>query len=45
MLLYPDVQRRAHEELDRVIGRDSLPTFDDLPNLPYISAILAETLR
>lgn len=36
---------KAREELDRVVGRDRLPTFEDKPNLPYVSAILEEVLR
>lgn len=38
MLLNPDAQRRAHEELDRTIGRERVPTFDDLPNLSFLRA-------
>ncbi|KAI5115858.1 hypothetical protein M0805_003824 [Coniferiporia weirii] len=45
MVLYPDVQRRAQEELNRVIGKDNLPSMEDKPNLPYINAICSETLR
>lgn len=26
MALYPDVQKKAQDEIDRVIGRDRLPT-------------------
>ncbi|KAK4208371.1 Fumitremorgin C synthase [Rhypophila decipiens] len=36
---------KAQAELDKVVGKDRLPTFDDLPNLPYVRAITAETLR
>ncbi|KAI9172653.1 fungal-specific transcription factor domain-containing protein [Paramyrothecium foliicola] len=36
---------KAQNELDRVVGRDRLPSFDDRPSLPYISAILEEVLR
>lgn len=32
---YPEVQKKAQEELDRVIGRDRLPTVEDEKNLPY----------
>ena len=47
MLLYPDVQRRAHEELDRVLGREPtrLPDFGDVDSLPYITAMAKEVLR
>jgi cytochrome P450 len=36
---------KAQEELDKVVGRDRLPTFDDLPQLDYVRAVVAETLR
>ncbi|KAG1808629.1 cytochrome P450 [Suillus subaureus] len=45
MMLYPDVQKRAQEEIEAVIGTDQLPTFEDRPSLPYVDAILRETLR
>lgn len=45
MLLYPEVLREAREELDRVIGRGRLPDFTDRDSLPYITAIVKETLR
>jgi hypothetical protein len=45
LVLYPQVQRRAQAELDAVIGRDRLPTFDDKPHLPYIEAFCKELLR
>ncbi|KAF5368991.1 hypothetical protein D9758_002839 [Tetrapyrgos nigripes] len=45
MLLYPEIQQRAQEELDKVVGRSRLPSFNDLTHLPYIQAILRETLR
>jgi hypothetical protein len=39
---YPDVQRKAQEELDLVVGRDRLPTVEDEKNLPYCHAIIKE---
>ena len=50
LILKPEIQQRAQEELNKVIGRpDSpefrLPSFDDRPNLPYIQAIMKEALR
>ena len=45
MLKYPAVQARAHAELDEIVGRARPPTFADLPFLPYIRAMLKETVR
>ena len=43
--MYPTVQARAHAELDEVVGRARPPTFADVPFLPYIRAMVNETLR
>lgn len=40
----PDVARKARQELDRVLAGRA-PSFDDLPALPYLRAILQETMR
>jgi hypothetical protein len=40
VLSNPETIARAHEELDRVIGSDRPPTFDDVPKLPYINAMV-----
>ena len=45
MLLNPDVQRKAQEELDRVVGSDRLPHFTDRDNLPYLEAVVKELMR
>ena len=45
MYLNPEVQRKAQDELDRVVGDSRLPTHKDAEHLPYIMAILKETLR
>jgi len=45
MTLHPEVQSRAQQEIDTVVGTDRLPTFDDSPSLPYVEAIYRETLR
>lgn len=45
MTLFPDVQRKAQEEIDRVVGSGRLPGFQDRENLPYIDAIVKEVLR
>ncbi|KAF8638157.1 hypothetical protein AX17_002400 [Amanita inopinata Kibby_2008] len=41
----PEMQAKAHEELDRVIGRDRLPTAEDEANLPFIHGIIKEVER
>ena len=45
MLLYPEVQRKAQAEIDRVVGTDRLPTMEDEPSLQYIRGCVKETLR
>ena len=45
MVLYPDAQKKAQEEIDAVVGRGRLPSFDDLDKLVYIRAMVKETLR
>ncbi|KAI0331709.1 cytochrome P450 [Cubamyces sp. BRFM 1775] len=45
MMLNPEVQVHAQEELDRVVGCDRLPEHFDRPSLPYVEAILKETYR
>lgn len=45
LLNYPDVLKKAQEEIDRVIGPGNLPTFEDRPSLPYINAIAKESVR
>lgn len=45
MALHPEVQAKAHEEIDCVVGRHRLPGFGDRDNLPYITSIVKEVLR
>lgn len=45
MVLFPSVQEKARLEIDRVVGDGRLPTFDDQQDMPYLHAILLETLR
>ncbi|KAF9261702.1 cytochrome P450 [Marasmius fiardii PR-910] len=46
-VLYPEVQKKAQEEVDRVVGRDRMPTFQDLEpeQMPYLHALVREILR
>lgn len=44
MVAYPEVVLKAQKELDAVVG-DRLPQFEDMPDLPYIRAMVKEVLR
>jgi len=44
MLLFPDVQRKAKQELDRVLG-GRLPEISDEKDIPYITALVKEIFR
>ncbi|KAJ7614162.1 cytochrome P450 [Roridomyces roridus] len=44
-LLFPQWIARAQKEIDAVIGKDRIPTFKDRPQLPYVEAVVRETLR
>ncbi|KAI0066941.1 cytochrome P450 [Artomyces pyxidatus] len=45
IVTHPEVQKRAQAEIDAVVGRGRVPTFSDLPHLPYINATIKEVLR
>ncbi|KAG6867073.1 hypothetical protein C0993_007061, partial [Termitomyces sp. T159_Od127] len=45
MLAFPACQTRAQQEIDSVIGSERLPEFEDRKDLPYVEAMLQETLR
>lgn len=45
MVLHPDIQAKAQSEIDSVVGADRLVSDSDIPKLPYLQAIVKETLR
>lgn len=45
MVLHPEVQIKAQEEIDRVVGDSRLPDFSDREKLPYVEAVFRETFR
>jgi cytochrome P450 len=45
MAKYPEIQTKAQEEIDRVVGDSRLPSMLDQPNLPYVNAVISEVLR
>ena len=45
MMNHPEAQQRAQAEIDCVVGRQRLPDFEDRALLPYVDAVLRETMR
>jgi hypothetical protein len=45
MVLFPDVQKEAQAEIDKVVGPDRMPSWSDREHLPYIRGIVEESLR
>ncbi|KZT69861.1 cytochrome P450 [Daedalea quercina L-15889] len=45
MMCYPEVQKKAQAEIDRIIGSGRLPSVIDRDQLPYIRALCSEVLR
>lgn len=45
LMKQPEIQKKAQEQLDAVVGRSRLPTLDDRKELSYIEAILRESMR
>lgn len=44
-VLHPECIGRAQLELDESVGNDRMPTFEDMPRLPYLNAFIKEVLR
>ena len=44
MVCYPEVQKKAQAELDKVLN-GKLPEHSDLASLPYFSALVKEIYR
>jgi cytochrome P450 len=45
MVLYPNIQGQIHDELDQVIGKEDLPRWQDVQNMPYLQAAICEVMR
>jgi len=45
MAMHPDVQKKAQTEIDNATKANTLPTFEDRENLPYVACLLKELQR
>lgn len=45
LLLNPAAAKRAQQEIDDIVGPDRLPQFEDVPEMPYMDALIKEVLR
>nr|BAH22519.1 flavonoid 3' hydroxylase [Tricyrtis hirta] len=45
LIRHPTLLHKAQQELDNVVGRQRLVSETDLPNLPFLQAIIKETFR
>ena len=41
----PDVQKKAQQDVDTVVGPNRLPTMADIADMPYVQAVFMESLR
>jgi cytochrome P450 len=42
---YPEIQRRAQQEIENVVGKDKTVELSDRTNLPYIQALVYDLMR
>ncbi|KAF4620344.1 hypothetical protein D9613_001208 [Agrocybe pediades] len=45
MVKFPEVQKKAQAEIDRLLGMKRLPEPEDRPHLPYLEALYRELMR
>lgn len=45
MAKYPNIQKRAQDDIDRAVGNERLPLLQDRQQLPFVDAIMSEVLR
>jgi len=45
LVAHPECQKKAQEEMDRVVGAERMPTLADYKNLPYLRAFMEEVCQ
>ncbi|ESK90559.1 cytochrome [Moniliophthora roreri MCA 2997] len=45
LVSFPDVQGKAQAEIDRVVGKERMPSLADVKDLPYMRALIKEIHR
>lgn len=45
MAMFPEVQKKAQAEVDKVLRDNRLPSFEDREGMPYIEMLLKELQR
>ncbi|KAK1412891.1 hypothetical protein QVD17_34479 [Tagetes erecta] len=45
LINHPNIMKKVAEEIDQVVGKHRILQESDVPNLPYLQAIVRETLR
>ncbi|KAI1895455.1 hypothetical protein AGOR_G00106450 [Albula goreensis] len=45
LVKYPHIQAKLQEQIDKVVGRDRLPSMEDKSSLAYLDAFVYETMR
>ncbi|KAJ6516422.1 cytochrome P450 [Mycena sanguinolenta] len=45
LVAYQEAQKKAQDEIDRVVGEDRMPTLEDLEQMPYVRALILELHR
>ncbi|KAF2827411.1 cytochrome P450 [Ophiobolus disseminans] len=45
MMAYPEWLTKLQAQIDSVVGKDRLPTWEDVPNLPMVRAVVKEGVR